>query len=59
LYWLVAPAFHPKRVVVHALDVLAPITVGAVWVWLVAGELKKKPLLPVREPMLAEALHDG
>jgi hypothetical protein len=59
LYWLVAPAFHPKQVVVHPLDLLAPITIGAIWVWLVAGELKKKPLLPAREPMLAEALHDG
>jgi hypothetical protein len=59
LYWLVAPAFNPKRVVFHALDLLAPITIGAIWVWLVAGELKKKPLLPAREPMLAEALHDG
>ena len=59
LYWMVAPAFDPKRVAIHPLDLVAPITLGAVWVWLVAGELKKKPLLPAREPMLAEALHDG
>jgi hypothetical protein len=59
LYWLVAPAFSPRRVVVHPLDLIAPITVGAVWIWLLAGELKKKPLLPAREPMLAEALGDG
>jgi hypothetical protein len=59
LYWLVAPAFDASRVVVHALDFVAPITVGAVWVWLLAGELKKRPLLPAREPTLAEALSDG
>lgn len=58
-YWLVAPAFHSRRLVVHPLDLLAPITVGAVWIWLVAGELKKRPLLPVGEPTLAEALTDG
>ena len=57
-YWLIAPAFHPERVALHWLDVVAPITVGGLWSWAFARELARWPLLPAHEPLLKEALAD-
>jgi hypothetical protein len=59
LYWLVIPTASPGRVTLYFTDIAAPIALGGVFVWLLAGELKRRPLLPVREPLLKEALQDG
>lgn len=32
ILWLVAPAFHPERIVVRPADVLLPLAIGAAWV---------------------------
>jgi hypothetical protein len=59
IYWLVAPAFHPGRLSFHWLDIVAPVAVGGAFVHFFAGELATRPLLPVREPLLKEALEHG
>ena len=59
LFWLAAPAFSPDHVALHWLDVTTPVALGGLWIAAFAGELRKRPLLPLRDPFLAEALGHG
>ena len=58
LFWIVAPAgkgpFH-----LHWMDLLAPVAIGGLWLGAYLFQLQKWPLLPVRDPHLAEALAQG
>ena len=56
LFWVIAPKFHAEAFHVHWLDVAAPAGIGGVWVWFFLNELKKRPVLPVRDPRMEEAL---
>jgi hypothetical protein len=59
LVWQVEPAFSPERFHFHWLYLAAPLAVGGLWIAAWAAELKKRPLLPLRDPWLPEALaHD-
>jgi len=59
LVWQVEPAFSPERFSFHWLYLAAPLAVGGLWLAAWAAELKKRPLLPLRDPWLPEALaHD-
>ena len=51
---------HGKpQLAVHWLDFVAPVAVGGVWVALFLGQLRSRPLLPLGEPALAEAIEQG
>jgi hypothetical protein len=56
LYWYLAPITHPGSAMPHWLDIVLPVALGAGWTWLFFGYLAKRPLLPIRDPFLAEAL---
>jgi len=71
LFFLVSPDFDPSGVnrhvlpaadghgshlFVHWLDLAAPIGIGGVWVWMFLAQLAARPLLPMRDPELAQAL---
>jgi hypothetical protein len=56
LFFLVAPEFEKQGFSIHWLDIVAPIGLGGVWLWLFLTQLRQRPLLPVRDPHLAEAL---
>jgi hypothetical protein len=47
---------HGARLFVHWLDVAAPIGIGGVWLWMFLTQLALRPLLPIRDPQLAQAL---
>jgi hypothetical protein len=59
LFFLIGPEAHPEGFGVHWLDVTLPLGLGALWVGLFLWQLAKRPLLPVNEPYLAEALGHG
>ena len=56
--WQIAPNHHPHGFALHWLDVAAPLAVGGLWlagfVWL----FKRRPVVPVHDPYLEEALGD-
>ena len=54
-YWNVEPAFHPS-IFVSWLDFAAPIGLGGIWVALFLRQLSKRPLVPLDDPRLIEAL---
>ncbi|MEO8574598.1 MAG: hypothetical protein ABI481_11560, partial [Pyrinomonadaceae bacterium] len=41
------------------LDFVAPIAVGGIWVWYFLNELMKRPLVPVMDPFLENAIEHG
>ena len=60
LYWQAAPAFaHAEGVHglhFHWLDLATLVGLGGIWLALFIGQLKSRPLVPVNDPYLAEAL---
>ena len=59
LYWLLTPDFRKGRFGVSWMDFLAPIALGGLWLAFFVMQLNKRPLLPVRDPHLQEALEHG
>ncbi len=56
LFWVVTPVFHPDGFGLHWMDLVAPIGVGGIWMWMFVRQLKGRPLLPLHDPRLARAL---
>jgi len=50
IYWIVVPSYEVSAPRVHALDLLAIIGVGGVWLSVFLWQLKKRPLLPLHDP---------
>ena len=46
-FWLVAPAFHPKRFSVHWMDLAELLALGGIWSVTFTFFLKRRPLLPL------------
>ncbi len=59
LFWLIGPEHGQPLLSVHWLDVVAPIALGGVWVALFLWQLGTRPLLPLTEPTLEEAIAAG
>ena len=70
MFYLIAPSkwIHaPADVAGHGaaafhfsiLDLVAPIAVGGIWLWYFFGELMKRPLVPVNDPFLENAVKHG
>jgi hypothetical protein len=56
LFWMIGPEAHGGSLRVHWLDLAAPAGVGGLWIWLYLRQLVTRPLLPVGDPDLHEAL---
>ena len=59
LYWMMAPGFEQGAMTAHWIDLAAAVGMGGLWVFLFASQLTRLPLLPLRDPFLAEALSHG
>jgi hypothetical protein len=57
LFFLIGPEAYPNGLGFHWLDVAAPVGLGGVWVALFLSNLKSRPLLPLRDAGLENALH--
>jgi hypothetical protein len=56
LYWMMGPEFHEGNFTVSWMDLIMPFGIGGIWLWYFAGQLKARPLLPIQDPYLGEAL---
>jgi hypothetical protein len=57
LYWIVAPTVHdPAHHEIPWMYFVAPVGLGGILTWAFFRELKKRPLLPVGDPTLEEAM---
>jgi hypothetical protein len=57
--WQIEPAFKEHNLAASWLYLAAPAAIGGIWVFLFLRELKKRPLLPVNDPYLPEAIAHG
>lgn len=61
LFWIVAPRPDKSQFEFAGLwlYLVAPIGLGGIWLWYFAWQLKKRPLLPMGDPYLDEAIEHG
>ncbi|HZS08776.1 MAG TPA: hypothetical protein VFD58_28330 [Blastocatellia bacterium] len=59
LFWLIAPTLDEHRFALHWMDVAALVGLGGVWLGMFMWQLGKRPLLPINDPHLGEALQNG
>jgi hypothetical protein len=59
LYWLVAPDFSKGRFGLSWMDFAAPIGMGGIWLAYFLIQLGARPLMPLNDPHLIEALEHG
>jgi len=57
--WLTGPEFHEGAFRIHWMDAVMPIGVGGLWLAYFAYQLKTRPLLPIGDPYLEDALSHG
>ncbi len=58
-YWQVAPSVHHDGVTFGWLDPVVPIGLGGLWIGLMASTMKKRAIVPKRDPALEEILAHG
>ena len=56
LFWLIAPEFHPHGISVSWLDIVLPLSLGAIWAGCFVWQLRGRAILPVHDPEFDEAL---
>ncbi len=59
LYWMVAPDFRKGAFGVSWLDFVTPVALGGLWLAYFLLQLEKRPLIPIHDPQLEEALEHG
>ena len=54
--WLIEPTYHPGDFVLNWMDFVAPIAIGGLWLAVFSWQLQKRPLVPINDPQLEQAL---
>ncbi|HKP38301.1 MAG TPA: hypothetical protein VJT71_15690 [Pyrinomonadaceae bacterium] len=54
--WLIEPTYHPGDFVLSWMDIVAPIAIGGLWLGVFSWQLQKRPLVPINDPQLEQAL---
>ena len=50
MFWIVEPTYRNNGFVLYWTDFAAFIGVGGIWVYVYLGQLRRRPLLPLRDP---------
>jgi hypothetical protein len=56
LLWLTAPAFRPGHLSIGPLEILLPLSLGAVWLGYFVYQLRGRALLPLHDPEFGEVV---
>ena len=59
LFWIIAPGVRGDSFLLHWMDVAAIVGLGGIWLATYLTQLGRRPLLPVNDPHLQEALQNG
>ncbi|HYH45167.1 MAG TPA: hypothetical protein VEG34_05730 [Thermoanaerobaculia bacterium] len=59
LFWQVEPAFEHHEPALYWLYLTVPLALGGLWLFWFMRELKKRPLVPINDPYLPEAMADA
>lgn len=55
--WLIEPTFNRERFHLSWMDVVAPLAIGGLWLAAFSWQLQQRPLMPINDPQLEQALH--
>ena len=55
----IGSAEHVSAFFIHWMDLAAPLGIGGVWLWMFWSQLRQRPLLPVGDPYLQDALESS
>jgi hypothetical protein len=58
LFWLIGPEFHEHGIAVSWMDLVVPLTLGAIWLGVFVYQLRGRAILPVHDPEFDEVLGD-
>jgi hypothetical protein len=59
LYWIVTPDLHSASFGVSLTDLAAPLALVGLWLAYFFTQIEKRPLMPINNPHLEEALQHG
>jgi hypothetical protein len=59
MFWLIGPAHGTTQVTIHWLDIVAPLALGGLFVTVFLWQLGTRPILPIGEPWLEDAVEQG
>jgi hypothetical protein len=59
LYWVIEPEFNKGQLTFSWMDIVAPVGLVGIWLAYFFVQLEKRPLMPLNEPFLEEALQHG
>jgi hypothetical protein len=59
LFWIVEPTFRKQGFAIYWTDFAAFIGIGGIWVYLFMGQLRRRPLLPLRDPRVISPLPEA
>jgi len=59
LFWFIIPAFYETVAAVPWVIYVSPIAVGGIWIGLFIEVLKRRPIVPINDPLLQELAHHG
>jgi len=54
--WLLVPGFQRVGLALRWLDLVAPVGLGGIWLWAFLGQLRDRPLVPLNDPAVEEAM---
>jgi len=55
--WLIEPTFNRESFHLSWMDVVAPLAIGGLWLAAFAWQLQQRPLMPINDPQIEQALH--
>ena len=59
VFWLIGPAHGVTHISIHWLDLVAPVALGGLFVTVFLWQLGTRPIVPVGEPWLNDAIEQG
>jgi hypothetical protein len=59
IFWIVAPTYRTNGFALYWTDVAAFLGVGGIWTYVYLGQLRRRPLLPLRDPRVAEPMPEA
>lgn len=59
MFWIVIPTFRTGGFSIYWTDFAAFIGVGGIWVYVFLGQLRRRPLLPLRDPRVMTPLPEA
>lgn len=59
LFWIVEPTFRRSGFTIYWTDFAAFIGIGGIWIYVYMGQLRRRPLLPLRDARIAPATSEA